>query len=290
MILPSNKSQSRIHSVLNELSTGLALGTFEFLINLDGPAQVYEHSIRSLNIGSVKIFRESGPLSEVLNHLIDESDSELIARADDDDIYLPGRLKTQIDFMDHRKEVGVCGSAMYLQQDHGIRGVKYYPEYHDAVATSFLFNCHGIAHPVVTIRRNQLSKLRYRNCAAEDMDLWVRMIAAGVYFSNINIPLFVYSMPHYSIIRASEMAASVLGSVEYLMEKYFMCQPSLVHALAPVFFDQSTPKELSLVQREFLASFLNAPFFNGNAGRNLFISSAKRYNSRLFGQLTELIA
>lgn len=56
---------------------------------------------------------EHGPpegLVPTLNHGLDAIDTELIARADADDVNRPDRLARQVAFMDARPDVGVCGS------------------------------------------------------------------------------------------------------------------------------------------------------------------------------------
>jgi glycosyltransferase involved in cell wall biosynthesis len=289
IVIPSNKHDSRILEVISELASQENLEDCELLVNLDGPAGRYEESIRSLGISRVAIFHESGSLAEVLNYLVEESGSDLIARADDDDIYFPGRIKTQIDFMTYRKDLGVSGSAMYIKVDGAIRGIKYYPEWHDSVAISFLFNCHGIAHPVAIFRKSQLGSLRYRNQPAEDMDLWVRLVTKGVKFSNINVPLFIYNAPKYSEMRRREMAHSVRLSVSHMLQHYFNFPSDHVTELINVLFDQSTPLSLTVNQEEVLRKLLAGDFFKGDAGYRLLLGTAEKYNLRLHKHLQALL-
>jgi hypothetical protein len=288
VILPSNKASSRIAQVISELGDQVDQEDCNFLVNLDGRAAAQEASIRALGLNSVKIFHEKASLSQILNFLIEEANTDLIVRADDDDIYLPNRLRAQIDYMEARKDVGVLGSAMYLQRDGVVKGVKYYPEYHDLVATSFLFNCHGIAHPVAVIRKSTLGKHRYTDCAAEDMDLWARLISDGVLFSNLNIPLFIYNFPQYSDVRLIDLASSVKRSIGFLLAHYHMHDQYLIPDLTSILFDQTTPLILTPEQTEVLSEFTNGPYFGSTAGRRLLTSCALRYNKRLYAHLVTL--
>ncbi len=288
IIIPSNKSHSRLSSVISELASQIQNSDCSFLVNLDGAATEQESSIHALGLDSVKVFYEHASLSQVLNFLIEEANTDLIVRADDDDVYLPNRLRSQIDYMEARKDVGVLGSAMYLQLDGVVRGIKYYPEYHDSVATSFLFNCHGIAHPVAVIRKSALGKLRYRDCAAEDMDLWVRLISEGVLFSNLNIPLFIYNLPRYSDSRLRELARSVKQSIGCLLAHYHISDQDLTAELTSLLFDQTTPSKLSPIQTQVLSEFVNGPYFGSTAGRRLLTSCALRYNRRFYTHLVSL--
>lgn len=288
VIIPSNKSSSRIAEVISELAIQIKQADCYFLVNLDGTANEQEDSILALGFDSVKIFYNRGSLSQVLNFLIEEADTDLIVRADDDDVYLPGRLRAQIDYMEARKEVGVLGSAMYLGLAGVVRGIKYYPEYHDSVVTSFLFNCHGIAHPSAVIRKSSIGKLRYRDCAAEDMDLWVRLISEGVLFSNLNVPLLIYNLPQYSTSRLSELASSVKQSIGHLLAQYYLRDRDLIPELTSVLFDQTTPSKLSSTQSEVLSEFVNGSYFGSTAGRRLLTSCALHYNKRLYNHLTTL--
>jgi glycosyltransferase involved in cell wall biosynthesis len=104
---------------------------------------------------------------------------EFIAVMDADDVSLPQRLATQLQYLDDHRETGVVGSFVQLIDGDGKRSdVRTFPTDPALMAWSMLFfNC--LAHPSVMMRRNVLESANgyAPECkgGAEDYDLFAKV-------------------------------------------------------------------------------------------------------------------
>ncbi len=134
-------------------------------------------------------------LAGSLNFALAQARGDLIARFDGDDLCAPTRLAAQVAFLDAHPEVGVVGSAMRIIDDQGaVRGLRAYPQAHDEIARRMQMT-NAMAHPTVMIRADILRALGAYDPAfkaAEDLDLWLRLLNRGVRFANLAEPLISY--------------------------------------------------------------------------------------------------
>ncbi len=172
----------------------------EFLINLEKFDDEIIKKIQIKGYPNLKIFQFEGGMCQTYNGLIRESSGEYIARVDDDDLYLPNRLGIQSNYLDLKQEVDIVGASMYLKSGDQIRFDGFYYPTHEQILLAALFNNNIFAHPVTMARRSFFDKLLYEDSpSVEDYDLWIRGICQGKKYANIEIPLFVYTEPNYSI-------------------------------------------------------------------------------------------
>ncbi len=127
-------------------------------------------------------------LAGSLNLGLERARGEYIARFDSDDICLPDRLALQVAYMDSHADVGVVGGALEIIDEDG-RSVAFrsYPEGHDAIARGIHLTT-TLAHPTVMFRRDAGARFGKYDPAfrfAEDLDLWLRWMNAGVRFGNL---------------------------------------------------------------------------------------------------------
>jgi glycosyltransferase involved in cell wall biosynthesis len=120
-----------------------------------------------------------------LNHGFEHAQGEYIARMDADDIALPGRLSTQIAFLDARPDVGMCGMSMTLMNQDGadLRELAAVcgPERLRVLAQ------YGppLYHPTWMFRKTILETLKgYRDMYSEDYDFQLRALDAGFVLDN----------------------------------------------------------------------------------------------------------
>ena len=139
---------------------------------------------------------ENLELSASLNKGIELAQSDLIARADADDINLPERLSMQYEYLAEHHEIDVLGTAAYLLDVNGHRVSSYaYPQTH-AELESLSFLKDYFFHPSVMIRRRffetaGLYDAHYPN--AEDKELWLRGQSVGCHYANLPESLIEYS-------------------------------------------------------------------------------------------------
>lgn len=99
-----------------------------------------------------------------------------IARMDADDISLPSRLETQLEYLERHPTIGILGTWICTIQDGRVAGTWCPPTNSQTLKWTHFFGV-CVPHPSVIMRRAVLQELEfYRNDAvhAEDVDLWLR--------------------------------------------------------------------------------------------------------------------
>ena len=134
-------------------------------------------------------------LTYTLNHCLKHVTSEYVARMDADDISLPDRLNTQVEFLEENPEYAFVGSAVERFDEDGV-WKKCYLEEGSPLKTCF-YKSSGFTHPTIMIRKDALDSVNnYREAwftnRCEDYDLWMRLYAKGYKGYNINKILFQY--------------------------------------------------------------------------------------------------
>lgn len=131
-------------------------------------------------------------LNRTLNRCLAAATGEYIARMDGDDESLPERLEMQVAFLEQHPEFQIVSSPMILFDETGNWGRTHVPEYpraEDIVAGT------AINHAPVMLRKAALdavggySEEKY-TLRVEDVDLWIRLYAAGSRCCNLMQPLY----------------------------------------------------------------------------------------------------
>mgnify|MGYP001100733273 CR=1 FL=1 len=178
-----------IESILSQ-----TFADFEFLIINDGSTDSTEHIIKQYNDPRIRLINNEKNLNLVasLNKGIEAARGEYIARQDQDDISLPGRIERQVRFMDNNPNIGICGTAIKF---FGAKSfVEIFPEDNEAIKAEMFFKC-PFAHPTVILRKKFFDKnnLRYEAAynSAEDYELWTRS-SKYMELANLTDVLFHY--------------------------------------------------------------------------------------------------
>lgn len=121
-------------------------------------------------------------LTASLNRGLSEAHGEYIARMDADDFSTPDRIAKQVDFMEKRKDVDICGTGVisfgetqiFMSQHSGLDNKK---------AQCMLFFSSTLCHPSVMMRKSFLDKygLTYDETVrkGQDYDMWERCSVHG---------------------------------------------------------------------------------------------------------------
>jgi hypothetical protein len=143
------------------------------------------------------IDQPNGGIVAALNRGLAEAQADWVARLDGDDIALPHRFKTQLDFVRLHPETTLVGSAVTTIDPEGdvLRTLPCVTD-HDAIERALLAGEAPIAHPTVLMRRGAvLAAGSYRSEYewVEDADLWLRLAREGR-LANIAEPLTRYRL------------------------------------------------------------------------------------------------
>jgi len=115
---------------------------------------------------------------------------DVVARMDADDIALPHRIEYQLMLISRGYDLVGGGIIKFGKQ--GLKAVRY-PTSRLGLLVAFM-RSNPFAHPAVMFRRKMILSLGgYRDVThAEDLDLWVRCLAAGAKMSNTVLPVLMY--------------------------------------------------------------------------------------------------
>ena len=233
VVLPSNKNSEQICKTLFTL-VDPTLDDVEYLIDLDGVDDHIHDRIRSMGIKNLFISNYSGKISHVLNQLIANARGVFIARADDDDLYAPSRLRMQAEYLESRTDIHVVGSAIYLAQDGAIIGKKMYPSSHDEICIAGLFANNIFAHPVVMGRAEFFKENPYKDAPSEDFELWARGIQRGYRYANLEVPLMTYNLGSHSPEAMHGRILATAKTVLWMLNHIFLVEPDMALKLTSI--------------------------------------------------------
>ena len=153
----------------------------------------------------IRVIRQGNRgLAASLNSGVAEARGLYIARLDADDVPMPHRLATQVAWLDRHPEVVMVGSsAIYLAEGVRTNTLKSVPTDPRTIRRLLVHgNC--MIHPTIVMRKSALMAAGgYRTCfrAAQDYDLWLRMVEQGP-IANIAEPLIYYRIhPEQATVR-----------------------------------------------------------------------------------------
>ena len=143
-------------------------------------------------------------LTKSLNKGLERAQGIYVARMDADDIAMPTRFEKQINLLDTRSEVGVCGSHI-----HYFGASDFICKYPEADRDMYWFLKSNMAHPAVMIRKSVFNGLYYNPqfVVSQDYALWIRLYEEGVMMYNIQEVLLRYR-------KSSEQISTKSNSVQ----------------------------------------------------------------------------
>lgn len=153
--------------------------------------------------------RHNMRLAATLNHCLEYAKGEYIARMDADDICLPERLETQVEFLENNPQYACVGSNMLIFDEQGERGLRVLPK---ETKVSTLLTTTIFAHPTIMMKSSVYRQLggytvSESTMRAEDLDLWFRFMKAGYKGYNIQKPLYKYREGQHELEKRSMKAA-----------------------------------------------------------------------------------
>lgn len=132
-------------------------------------------------------------LNQTLNYCLSVATGDYIARMDGDDNCVPERFAKQLCFLETHPEFQITSCPMILFDEDGEWGqttVPQYPSPQDIVSGT------PISHAAVMLRKECMDAVGgytvdKRMLRVEDVDLWIKLYAAGFRCCNIQEPLYL---------------------------------------------------------------------------------------------------
>ena len=174
-----------IDSVLSQSFTD-----YEFIIVDDCSTDATEKIILSYKDTRIKYLRNKVNVGQTpsLNIGLKLANGEYIARIDADDIYLPGKLKKQFDFMEKNKDIAICGTnGLKIDENGKVIGTLKVPQ----KPKEILFNIYygsPLIHVSVLMRRSVIIENgpydeNFPYCA--DFALWSNLLKKQYQIANL---------------------------------------------------------------------------------------------------------
>lgn len=200
--------EQSIRSILAQTFTD-----FEFLIIDDASTDGSDRLIRQYasHDTRIRLLRNevNAGLGAVLDQGVREARGELIARMDADDVSVPKRLETQVEFFRKHPDTDIVGSyALDVAQDGAILRQRRVPTTHEKIAELVWSN--PFIHTSVMFRKESIMKAGSYSAAIrrrQDYDLWFRCVHSGLKLANIPEPLVHYHFSQVTLRRNHFRAA-----------------------------------------------------------------------------------
>jgi glycosyltransferase involved in cell wall biosynthesis len=195
---------------------------FELLVADDSASGDVEAQLASYGDARIRYARaNASSLGEALNAGLRLARAPLVARLDADDLCLPDRLQTQVEFLSAHADIAVVGSRIEVIDEHdAVIGRRLLPLHHEEIADALRrYNC--MSHPAVMFRRDAVLAVGgYPDgIVAEDYDLWCRMVLAGMRIENLERPLIRYRF-HPGASKFQNFRRAIRTTID-IKEKYF---------------------------------------------------------------------
>lgn len=196
------------------------MSDFELLLVDDASTDDSVAIIKQFDDNRIRLFQHehNQGISASRNFLLRQARGEYIAVLDNDDICLPNRLRIQAAFLDSHPDIAMVGSwfelfaprttpwwRRWLVNLGWVWCHPLFPTWHDAQKGNV------IMHPTAMYRRKLLADCGIcydvRYTPAEDYDLVVQVLAAGLRLANIPQILLQYNLhgANCSLIRKRQM-------------------------------------------------------------------------------------
>lgn len=188
IVIPLKNGEEYIEAALNSCIQQKTQYDFEIIVcndkSKDNSLNLVKKLIEMHPTTSLKLIDSprSG-LVETLNFGIDNANSQVILRFDQDDLMDIARVQTQVKFMQSSPRVVLAGSQIKTFGERKLHDDKkyVYPESNEKILRKLPFsNC--FAHPAVAFRKEVFKAVggyRLGTDGCEDYDLWLRMVVAG---------------------------------------------------------------------------------------------------------------
>lgn len=180
ILLGAYNEEESIARTLQSL-LGQAFNNYEIIVVDDGSTDHTVDVVRQFRDDRIRLLQNdrNGGLPSALNHGLDATRGEYIARADADERSLPFRLEQQVEALETRQHVQVVSSWYRIvgQDSEQITEIEI-PPCEGVGIDELIADPPEIAHGSVMMRKSSLKSVNgYREAftLAQDYDLWLRL-------------------------------------------------------------------------------------------------------------------
>lgn len=186
-----------VDSILNQ-----TLIDFRFIIINDGSTDGSSEYLASINDPRVSVIQQVNlGIGTTLNRLLELCKTEYFARMDADDISLPQRLSTQLEFLEKKREIVLLGTQIAFLAGSETYEAPRTPLNHRSIDKVLMKGKIGLCHSSLLFRTDAAKRIggyRIRG-AGEDFDFFIRMCEVGR-IANIGKVLHLYRIHLDSIV------------------------------------------------------------------------------------------
>lgn len=211
VLLPARDAAATISLAVSSTLRALPVNA-ELLVLDDGSTDATATLVREFSDPRVRLIslNESSGLANGLNILLSEAQGLLVARMDADDVTLPGRFNAQIKQLDNGIDITFGGVIHFGEKLRIPYPSPPLPISTDAFSTALLI-ANPVAHSTMSARRSALVELGgYRDCTAEDYDLWLRASTSGLRINRTARPVTALRRHHRQVTADSSWAVRAL--------------------------------------------------------------------------------
>ena len=135
---------------------------FEFIIVDDGSRDTSWKYLQSLNDTRIKLIKNKRNLglAASLNKALKEVQGDFVARMDADDVSLPRRLETQLEFLEKNRNIDICGSYVSVIDEGGKIIGQIKKPLTDSKIKKELFWLTPLLHPTWFAKKEVFRKLK----------------------------------------------------------------------------------------------------------------------------------
>ncbi|MEK7590054.1 MAG: glycosyltransferase [Patescibacteria group bacterium] len=176
-----------IESVLFQTYSNWELIITDDFSNDETSKIIDEYKKKDNRIKSIRLDKNSGQ-AIARNKAIEKSLGKYLAILDADDIALPNRLITQVEFLESNKDIDFVGSYVELIDEKGeIIGKKKKPLTYEEIKFPLLLQTQFVMSAVILRKKVLIEIGGFDNdyLYAEDYDMWDRLLARGKKCANI---------------------------------------------------------------------------------------------------------
>lgn len=190
-----NDKPEFVRVALDSMLVNQSVKPTEIVLVQDGPVPdalselLSEYETKYSEVMNIIRLEQNVGLGNALKIGTETAKYDLVARMDSDDICLPNRFEKQLQYMEQHPDVDIVGGQIteFIREPINIVGKRVVPTDNESIKKFMKARC-AFNHPTVMFRREAVLRVgNYQDWFwNEDYYLWIRMMADGSKFGNLD--------------------------------------------------------------------------------------------------------